>query len=131
MKFIKLWLPVILWCLFIFIISHQPDLRSDLPKVWDTIFRKLIHIVEFGALTILFFRALRGYGVIVARGLFFASVFSLLYAISDEYHQIFIQGRLGSPLDVGIDSIGIIVAALTIWYFCTKMFKSKAPSSSG
>lgn len=130
-RFIKLWLPVIVWCGLIFFISHQPDLKSDLPERWDFFFRKLAHMAEFGLLAILFFRGLKGHGAGVGRGLVFASVFSLLYAISDEYHQIFIRGRTGSPIDVSIDSIGIIIALLTIWYFYSKMPKSKACSSSG
>ena len=130
MKFIKLWLPVIFWCSLIFFLSHQPDLKSDLPQSWDLILRKLAHMVEFGLLAILAFRGLKGYGVRITRGLVFASVFSLIYAISDEYHQIFIQGRSGKLSDAGIDSIGIIIALLTIRYFYTKISK-KAPSSSG
>ena len=30
------------------------------------------------------------------------------YAISDETHQYFIPGRTASPIDVGIDSLGVI-----------------------
>ena len=83
-------------------------------------------MIEFGLLAILVFRGLRGHGVRITRGLVFASVFSLIYAISDEYHQIFILGRSGKLSDAGIDSIGIIIALLTIWYFYTKISK-KAP----
>ncbi|MGL5356862.1 MAG: VanZ family protein [Cetobacterium sp.] len=32
--------------------------------------------------------------------------FVTLYAISDEYHQSFVNGRGASPYDVGIDSFG-------------------------
>jgi len=123
MKFIKYWLPVIGWCLFIFLISHQPDLKSDLPGAWDFFLRKLAHMAEFGLLAILFFRGLSGYGFRINHGLVFASVFSLLYAISDEYHQTFIQERIGSFIDVAIDSVGILIAGLTIWYFYGKIFK--------
>jgi VanZ family protein len=37
---------------------------------------------------------------------------SVVYAISDEFHQSFIEGRNGSPIDVAIDSVGIAAAAL-------------------
>lgn len=134
MKFVKLWLPVICWCSLIFFLSHQPDLKSDLPETWDFFFRKLAHMAEFGLLAVLFFKGIRGHGFKVDRGLIFTLVFSLLYAFSDEYHQTFIQGRSGSPIDVGIDSVGIIIAILTIWYFCTKISNKvggMAPSSSG
>lgn len=132
MKFVKLWLPVILWCFLIFFLSHQPDLKSDLPETWDFFLRKLAHMAEFGVLAVLVFKGIRGQGLKASGGLVFASVFSLFYAILDEYHQTFIGGRSGSPIDIGIDGIGIIIAVLTIWYFYAKVSKKdEAPSSSG
>ena len=41
-----------------------------------------------------------------------ATVIALLYACSDEYHQTFVAGRHGSPVDVSIDAIGMGLAAL-------------------
>ncbi len=35
---------------------------------------------------------------------------SLVYAASDEIHQLFVEGRAGLISDVGIDAIGIVVA---------------------
>jgi len=35
---------------------------------------------------------------------------TLLYAASDKFHQTFIEGRHGSPLDVAIDASGILIA---------------------
>lgn len=134
MKFVKLWFPVVLWCGLIFFLSHQPDLKSDLPETWDFFLRKLAHMAEFGVLAFLAFRGIKGHGTRIVHGLVFALVFSLFYALSDEYHQTFIQGRSGSLIDVGIDSVGIIIAILTIWYFCAKISNKvggMAPSSSG
>lgn len=38
------------------------------------------------------------------------------YACSDEFHQLFTPGRTGQPIDVCIDSIGILVgSAIVIW----------------
>jgi hypothetical protein len=39
---------------------------------------------------------------------------STLYAILDEYHQLFIDGRHGSIADVGFDLMGIVPALLII-----------------
>ena len=36
---------------------------------------------------------------------------SLVYAVTDEFHQTFVDGRNGTPVDVLIDSIGIAIAA--------------------
>ena len=35
-----------------------------------------------------------------------------LYAVSDEVHQTFVEGRLGTPRDVAIDLVGILVGVL-------------------
>ena len=40
--------------------------------------------------------------------------FTILNAIFDEYHQLFVAGREGSIVDVGIDCIGIIIMLLII-----------------
>jgi VanZ family protein len=39
-------------------------------------------------------------------------LFSIVYAISDEFHQLFVVGRTCSLSDVLIDSIGILLAGL-------------------
>ena len=35
-----------------------------------------------------------------------------LYAVSDEVHQSFVPGRLGSPLDVALDAVGVLVGVV-------------------
>jgi VanZ family protein len=36
----------------------------------------------------------------------YALIITIGYAATDEFHQMFVPGRAGSPLDVAIDSIG-------------------------
>jgi VanZ family protein len=92
----------------IFALSAQPDLNSGLGT-WDTIGRKLVHMASYGLLWWLWWRAL-GWR---APGL--AAAIALGYAVTDEYHQHFVEGRHGSPIDVAIDAAGIAVAmALTL-----------------
>jgi VanZ family protein len=43
-----------------------------------------------------------------------AFALATLYAASDEFHQTFVRGRMGSPIDVAIDAIGV-VAGIVIW----------------
>ena len=38
----------------------------------------------------------------------------IAYAISDEMHQLFVAGRVGSPIDVAIDSAGVAIGVL-LW----------------
>lgn len=105
-------LPPVALMVLIFLLSAQSDLSTGLG-VWDLILRKLGHAGIYGALTLLWFYALRPF---TGRDLLFAAVISLLYAVSDEFHQSFVGGRYGSPVDVGIDAVGIGAAVLlTRW----------------
>lgn len=45
---------------------------------------------------------------------------AVLYAIFDETHQLFVSSRSGSPIDVLIDSTGIIISFFLV-YFGTKI----------
>lgn len=37
---------------------------------------------------------------------------TVLYACADEFHQTFVPGRTGQPIDVCIDAIGILIGSL-------------------
>ncbi len=99
------WAPVIAWCAVIFAISSIPSLATDLG-VWDVVLRKTAHVAEFAILGALLLRA-------CARAPL-AFVLGTLYAVSDELHQTFVDGRCGAPLDVAIDAIGV-GTGITAW----------------
>lgn len=108
----SLYLPPILWCALIFYLSCQPDLKVS-EGIWDLILRKIGHTLEYFILVILVSRAVQGsIFKINKKSLILGALFSFFFAVSDEYHQTFTHGRLGSPVDVGIDSIGIVAAAV-------------------
>ena len=93
----------------IFFLSAQPDLTSGLGTL-DVVLRKLAHMVEFGLLWLLWLRALRWDPPAPVA----AAAITVLYAASDELHQSFVDGRVGSPLDWGIDVVGVLVAWLLV-----------------
>jgi VanZ family protein len=95
----------------IFLLSGQPSDNVD-RAWWDFLLRKLAHVTEYAVLTLLSWRALRGLGV--KRALAAAVLVSLAYSCTDEFHQTFVDGRHGTPVDVLIDSIGMAIAALAI-----------------
>ncbi len=90
----------------IFYFSAQSDTGSELPE-WA---RVVGHFTQFGLLAALWLWALeprlrrRAYAV--------AGAISVLYAISDEYHQSFVPGRHADPFDVLIDSAGVVAVLL-------------------
>jgi VanZ family protein len=102
-RFIRYWLPIVCWAALIFALSSIPSLSSGLG-FWDLILRKLAHTTEYAVLAILFQRALE------RPSLAFAC--TVAYAATDELHQHFVRGRVGSPIDVGIDSVGALVGLL-------------------
>lgn len=101
----RLWLPVVAWAALIFALSSVPDLGTGLGG-WDLVLRKIAHAAEYAILGALLVRATGRAGLAFALG--------ALYAISDEVHQSFVPGRLGSPLDVAIDTVGV-AAGVILW----------------
>ena len=104
----------------IFFFSAQPDLNSGFG-VWDTVARKIIHMVEYGLLWFLWWRAL-GYGHPLP-----SIVIALLYAASDEFHQTLVEGRNGSPWDVAIDAAGVGLAGLAVVIYHRRRHAAVAP----
>ena len=102
---VRLWLPVVAWAALIFALSSVPDLGTGLGG-WDLVLRKIAHAGEYAVLGALLVRATGRAGV--------AFVLGTLYAISDEAHQSFVPGRLGSPVDVAIDAVGVAVGVV-VW----------------
>jgi VanZ family protein len=99
--------PPLLLMAVIFALSAQPDLNSGLGS-WDTVLRKAAHMAEFGLLWLLWWRAL-GY-----RSPWPPAAIAIGYAVTDELHQSFVEGRVGSPVDVAIDTAGVALAYLAV-----------------
>jgi VanZ family protein len=93
------------WAGLIFALSSVPDLGTGLGG-WDLVLRKLAHAAEFAVLGALLVRATDRAGLAFALG--------ALYGASDELHQAFVPGRMGSPLDVAIDVVGVACGVL-LW----------------
>ena len=99
------WLPVVAWAAVIFAFSSIPSLSSGLG-VWDTVLRKCAHVTEYAVLGALLYRALEREAPALAAG--------IAYAATDEFHQHFVHGRHASPVDVGIDAVGVALGML-VW----------------
>ncbi len=84
-------------------LSSIPHLGTGLG-VWDTILRKGAHMTEYAILALLLVRAVGREAPALALG--------VVYAASDELHQSFVRGRHASPVDVAIDSVGLLLGVL-------------------
>lgn len=126
------WGVLLAWMALIFFLSHQPAevssgmssgiaekimvlIETSAPAVGidadflHTFVRKNAHFFAYLILGVLAFVALLQSGVRGLRGALAAFGIAVLYAISDETHQLFIPGRSGEVRDVFIDSAGAAV----------------------
>lgn len=126
------WIAALLWMALIFYLSHQPATTSNalstgitevLVKTvervapnanidiqsFNNIVRKNAHFLAYLALGVLVINALRRSGVNEYRSVVLALGICVLFAISDEVHQLFVPGRGGQVSDVLIDSAGASV----------------------
>jgi len=104
-KFLKFWFPVITYSGIIFYVSSLPDLRLPLKAGH---LDKLVHIFEFLPFGFLLARAITGgeRRCLTIKICLSVVVLSFLYALSDEFHQIFVIGRSASLWDVLADTVG-------------------------
>ena len=100
---VSAWLPVVGWAALIFALSSIPHLGTGLGT-WDTILRKGAHVTEYAIFGLLLVRAIGREAP--------AFLLGVAYAITDEVHQHFVSGRHSSPIDVAIDSTGILLGVL-------------------
>lgn len=107
----------------IFLFSSQPS--ENLPDLgWaDMLIKKGGHVLGYGLLSLLYW-----HGFVWKRKYRpFAWLFSVLYAMTDEFHQSFVGGRYPSIWDVVIfDNLGALVA---LW-LTGQYIKQKRPDEN-
>ena len=106
------WLPPLALMALIFVLSAQPDLSSGLGTV-DLIGRKIIHASEYALLCFLWWRALREV-MAPNRAPLAALAIAVAYSATDEFHQTFVNGRHGTPVDVLIDAVGSVSVTIAL-----------------
>ncbi len=122
------YVSLVVWLGVIYFLSSQSLSFLASFNIWEFILRKIFHMFEYAVLAILIFRIL---GQTEKRhiywNIFWAFLFAVLYAVSDEYHQLFTAGRVGALQDVLIDSIGALIAIWLIYlnYRHTVILKKK------
>lgn len=97
-------------------VFSQPDNELfAMADILDHYIRKLAHFSVFAVLGILVYNLMAAYGIKRSKIIFLAALVCFLYAVSDEVHQLFVDGRAGQIKDVVIDSGGSVLA-LTVTY---------------
>ena len=112
---LALWLPPLALMGVIFAFSAQPSLDSGLGVI-DQVGRKVIHFAQYALLCFLLWRPLAA-STNPRRAVLLAFLLTSAYAMTDEYHQTFVEGRSGTVLDIGIDAIGVLIALALLRYY--------------
>jgi VanZ family protein len=125
------WLPVILWAMFIFITSANPNPYRPLPAAWsrqtvmvqsaagsksvgfDELLGRFLHLVEYLVLSVLIARALVGSDDLRFPFLAMAFGLSAVYALSDEVHQLYVPRRAFELSDLALDLTGSVLGIIT------------------
>jgi VanZ family protein len=122
-KQISKWLPALSIMLVIFFFSARPP--SELPYfAWaDPIVKKSGHLLGYAILAFFYWKALD----FNEKKFRVSWLLTVLYAITDEFHQSFVPGRFSSVWDVLIfDNLG---ALISLW-LTNRFRKQKRPDSS-
>ena len=107
------WLPALAIAAIIWQLSSTPDLA--IATGWlDTVTRKLGHVLVFGLLCAAYVGAFRAQRLTVSTCLAGGALLALAYAVIDEYHQSLVPTRVGTPVDVAIDALGIGIATMVL-----------------
>lgn len=107
------WLPLILYAALIFYVSSQtlPEAPIQLPDI-----DKIAHCMEYGLFTFLAYRVFSKINSKAVKKHIFLMVLivSILYAFSDEWHQLYVPGRQMDSLDFLFDALGTIIITLLL-----------------
>ncbi len=100
------WFLTFLWMGVIYAFSSQPSDELPYFGLYDLLVKKGGHMLGYAILAWLFSRSWEGFNF-SPRSVFLLAFFAtVLYAISDEFHQSFVPGRHPSAMDVVIDASG-------------------------
>lgn len=131
---------VSIWMLVIFLMSSEvavtSSARSDEivrtiqsigvstpTNILTFLVRKTAHICAYFILGILLFNLLKEYELAVKKMIFLSIAIAMLYACTDELHQMFVPGRSGEVRDVLIDTAGAAVGVVVYAALSSRFYK--------
>ncbi|MCR5609310.1 MAG: VanZ family protein [Lachnospiraceae bacterium] len=94
--------------------------KDALVSKLHTPVRKCAHMTEYALLAICIFLPLTLYIKEYSKVFNATVMFCVFYASTDEFHQIFVEGRAGRLTDVMIDSVGILLASIILLFILNK-----------
>jgi VanZ family protein len=116
-RFLIYRLPVVLYAGLIFFLSSGPVPSTELENIPDY----YLHFSEYSLFYIVLFWAIHeGFRPLPGRGSYWLpAILTILFGISDEFHQMFVPSRDASILDILADSVGA-AAGIAVARFCNR-----------
>lgn len=99
-------------------LSGPPGAKSPIISI-------AYHFIVFFLLAFFLFSSVNGKEKIKLRDLIIVIIISILYALSDEFHQSFVPGRDAGIKDILTDTAGIFSSILIYNYINKKINKHK------
>jgi VanZ family protein len=101
------WLPALLIMFVIFLFSSTPGAVIQSAGLGNETFHINGHFLMFFLLCFAYYKATKNVAL--------SWVFTVVYALLDEYHQKFVPLRSSSLKDIFVDILAGTIAALILW----------------
>lgn len=130
MKYFR-FIPAIIIFSVIWYLSDKPGLKSDYTPIVDFFLRKGAHILEYFLLYLALFWGFLEQKLNTISYKTFILIQTKTFCIGfittllDEWHQTWVAGREGKPLDIAFDLIGFLLAYILIWAIWNYLKKDK------
>jgi VanZ family protein len=112
---INRWVPAIVVCSIIFALSSIHGSVVQDAGLGKESYHINAHFVLYFFLFYAFYKA--------TKNIKFSMFISFLYGVTDELHQLFVPGRAFQLIDLAVDFLGILLAAIILWKLNSKIPK--------
>jgi len=116
------------WMLTIYALSSVPGSMLGAATFWSVLLQKIGHVVLFGVLSVLYLRVFTAFSSEPAvqgiRPFLLSLGATVVYALSDEFHQMLVPGRIASWKDVLLDAAGAVLF-LSLFHGMTRIYRDR------
>ena len=117
------WLAIVMTILIVIEIFYFSTLQGGTGIEGNVWIPRVYHFTIFFLLSFFIFITIKGKEKIRLKYILIALVFSIMYAILDEIHQMFVPLRDASIKDILVDTLGIFSSLSVQWYMNKKTKK--------
>lgn len=111
------------------VINKEKISKKEEQKIIDKyvlLVRKSAHFLEYAILGLLVISFINEFKQISIKSILIAILVCILYATSDEIHQLFSSGRSARIFDVIIDTLGSSTSIIIYYFINNKLLRRKA-----